>query len=209
MDVYDMNGNCIFRQISNLLPREETLLTSPDTGATLRKVKSLWVIRQSVDHPFPEDPEFQLVQQTAQRHTRRELQLMAMNERPLWRCLSAEEIPPGQVLLPLAKRIGDSIGCQQETVLRRLADYRAFRMEQTPLVERLAHVTKDTALDQLGFSVRTYHCLARSRLQTVAELLALTDGDIARLYHSNDSILAEINLYRHTLTQLLQQAGTI
>lgn len=212
VDVYDINGNCIFRQISNLLPREETLLTPPDTGAPLRKVKSLWVIRQSVDHPFPEDPDFQLVQENARRYTRRELQqspsdslqLAAMDEQPVWSCLPPEATPPQEVLFPLAAAIGASIGCATETVLQRLADYRSFRLEQMPLRDRLTHVTADTALDQLGFSVRAYHCLARRRLQTVADLLSMTSDDIAQLHHSTDSILAEINLFHHTLTELLQ-----
>lgn len=203
MDVYDINGNCIFSQISDLFPREESLLTPADSGIPLRKVKSLWVIRQDVDHPFPEDPEFQLVQETARRYTCRELQLTGMDACPQWSCLPVEKAPPEEVLSPLAERIGEAIGCHPETVLSRLADYRAFRMERTPLSVRLAHVTLDTPLDQLGFSVRAYHCLARRRLQTVADLLSLTADDIARLQHSTDSIITEIRSVHSALTKLL------
>ena len=73
-----------------------------------------------------------------------------------------------------------------------------------PLSVRLSHVTPETPLDQLGFSVRAYHCLARRRLQTAADLLRLTDDDIAQLYHSTDSIIDEIRSVHTAIAQRLQ-----
>ena len=202
MDVYDINGNCILRQISDFYPREQSLLTAADSGMAHRTVKSLWVIRQSVDHPFPEDPEFQLVAQTRHRYTRRQLGIT--QDCPVWSCLPDGSAPPAEALLPLAQRIGEAIGHPCETVLQRLADYRAFRRECMPLSVRLSHVTPETPLDQLGFSVRAYHCLARRRLQTAADLLRLTDDDIAQLYHSTDSIIDEIRSVHSAIAQRLQ-----
>lgn len=194
MDVYDLRGNCIFRQIGNLLPREETLLTPPLSGSPVRKVKSLWVIHQSIEHPFPEDPEFQLVREEPRRYTLKQLHLGAMEDCPAWNHCPSDKVPPREVLFPMAAVIGKTVGYSANEVLERLSDYRAFRMEKTPLSVRLRHITAETPLDKLGLSIRAHHCLIRSGLQTVRDLMKLSEEAIQKLQRSTPEIRQEILL---------------
>lgn len=192
LDVYDMRGNCIFRQIGSLHPREETLLTSDNGTSSLRKLKSLWVVQQTLDHPFPEDPDFQLVQEVPQRYTRKALYGLGFAESPLWTHCPREETPPRALLIPMAAMIGQRIGCSAEEVLNRLPDYQSFRLERFPLSQRLQAVTKDTPLCKLGLSIRTHHCLVRNGLETVADVLALSEEAIGMLRRSTPEILQEL-----------------
>lgn len=211
VDVYDLNGNCIFRQISKLFPREETLSSPADGAEPVRKVKSLWVIRQTLDHPFPDDPDFQLVQEQPTWYSLKELrhpaaldlQLSPMEDRILWKHLPAEQLRSLDLLIGMADTIGHAIDCSSRKVLARLSDYRAFQRERTPLSVRLAKVTSDTPVDQLGFSVRTHHCLVRSGIQTAGELVTLSDDALLRLRRSTHEILCEIREVRSALVQLL------
>lgn len=209
MDVYDWNGTCIFRQIGNLLPREETVLTPAVSGHPLRSVKSLWVVRQTIDHPFPENPDFQLVREQPQRYTLKalrcpdydDLRPAAMEDRPVWLYCREDQVPPDDALYPLAATIGERIGCYAEKVISRLPDYRVFRRERMPLSVRLANVTAHTPLNQLGFSIRAHHCLVRSGLQTAADVMNLTQEAIDRLPRSTQEIAQEITAVRNALAE--------
>lgn len=201
LDVFDMSGNCIFRQIGSLHPREETLLTPISAASPQRKLKSLWVVRQDIDHPFPEDPEFQLVREVPRRYTRKELLGLGFSEGVPWRHCPKGETPPPEALLPLAAAIGQQAGRSAQEVLSRLDDYRRFRQERIPPAQRLQTVTKDTPVDKLGLSIRAHHCLVRNGLQTVADVLVLSEEAATRLRRCTPEILQEIMLLRKYLQQ--------
>lgn len=211
LDVFDGNGNCIFREISNLYPKEESRQTPANAIGAVEKVKSLWVICQTVDHPFPEDPDFQLVQEDSHPYLVKELrhpafrsiQLAAMEDTPSWRYCTMEETPPWDILSSMAATVGATIGCSEQEVLSRLTDYRAFRLERTPLSVRLANVTDDTPLDKLGFSIRAHHCLVRSGLQTAGDVMALSEEALSRLRRSTDDIIHEIRAFRSALAETI------
>lgn len=210
MDVYDRRGNCIFRQIGSLRPREETILTPAGSEASVRKVKSLWVIRQSIDHPFPEDPDFQLVRDELRRYTCKELRangtdglkLAALEDHSDWQYRSAEETPPQDALMPLAVVIAQKAGCSATDVLGRLSDYRSFRLERMPWELRLQKITGTTPLDKLGLSIRAHHCLVRSGLQNASDLNALSEEALSRLRRATPEILQEITLLKSQLKEL-------
>ena len=211
MDVFDWKGNCIFRQISNLYPREQIRRTAANTAETVEKVKSLWVVCQNVDRPFPEDPDFQLIQEDASAYTVKELrkpvfssiQLSAMEDRPTWQYCPPEETPPGDTLASLAATVGTAMGCSAQQILSRLGDYRTFRQQMIPLSHRLAHVTADTPLNKLDFSVRAHHCLVRSGVQTAGDVAALTEQDLSGLRRSTHEILQEIRAVQKALAEFI------
>lgn len=198
VDVYDLSGRCIFEQISRLRPREETVLTPADGGPSVKKIKSLWVIRQSIDRPFPEDPEFQLAINEAKRYSLKELHCVGTD----WCHCPLEEgssLPFGTELLSPAAFIAQSLDCTEEAVLKRLPDYRIFRRERTPLT----NIRPDTPLDKLGLNIRVHHCLVGSGLRTVADVAALSEEALLRLRHATPEIRQQISLLKAQLTALI------
>ena len=198
VDVYDLSGRCVFEQISSLRPREETVLTPADGGPSVKKIKSLWVIRQSIDRPFPEDPEFQLVQDEAKRYTLKELHCPGA----CWHHCPLEEgsaLPFGTEFLPLAALIAQFLDCAAEDIQERLPDYRAFRRERTPLT----NVRPDTPLDKLKLNIRVHHCLVGSGLRTVADVAFLSDDALLRLRHATPEIRQQISLLKAQLAALI------
>lgn len=200
LDVFDINGNCIFRDISNLYPKEESRRTPANGTGSVEIIKSLWVIHQAIDHPFPENPDFQLVQEEAHSYSVKALRhpesgslsLAAMEDTSSWRYYTAQETPPQDLLSALAPTVAAALGCSAQEVLARLTDYRAFCLERTPLSIRLAHVSNDTPLDKLGFGIRAHHCLVRRGLQTAADVMALSEEELSRLRRGTDEIIQEI-----------------
>lgn len=201
-DVYDLSGRCIFSQISSLRPREETVLTPADGGPSVKKIKSLWVIRQSIDRPFPEDPDFQLVLDEAKRYTLKELHCSGTD----WCHCPLEEgaaLSVGTDLLPLATVIAQSLDCSADDVLGRLSDYRAFRRERTPPALQLTNVRPDTPLDKLSLNIRIYHCLVGSGLRTAADVAGLSEAALLKLRHATPEIRQQISLLKEQLATLI------
>ena len=209
LDVFDLRGNCIFRGISGLCPREEALITSKpteDTSARFpreKKLRSIWVSRQFLEHPFPEMPEFEQLREDARRFTVKELNSpvshpdSSLRLAPMALDGSWEHIPlreaadiPDLLLSPMAEVIGGHIDASPEAVLRQLVRYEAFRRERRSLFQKT--MTPDTPLGELELESQTYQCLIRSGLRTLADVLALPEDPSPRLRRFTPEILRQI-----------------
>lgn len=182
MNVYDLQGNLIFRGISNLYPREHSLLS----GATpelprQKRLRSLWVSDQTIDHPFPENPEFLLTRDRFKRFSVKELssplpQEEALRVGILEQCTPScpNEVPRDvlkELLTPMAEAMSNHIPYSSEQILNRLRDYEAFQKERSGPQFLLREVTTQTPLNQLNLSSSALTCLLRNNLRCAGDLL--------------------------------------
>lgn len=204
MEVYDLMGHCIFRNISNVHPGEQALFNSKTLDQPQQKrLRSLWVTQQTIDQPFPEDPEFMIPKNETKRYTRKELsghlseELQTGGLDAKVRYTYRQDIPAEQLkelLFPMAEAIASAIDSSASEIISRLEDYEAFQRERSGNRFYLQGVTSDTTLDKVGLTMPTYTCLIRSGLRTL--------GDLQRphkLRNSTPKILAEIDLLKQHL----------
>ena len=215
-DVYDLNGNLIFRDIADVYPREEMWVTpkrvTESTAALLcreKQVRSIWVSRQEPEQPFPGAPELQSILDQCRHYSVRslsrpseedELRLKELDNAAPWAwdvgCVSADRAikrsPRSfrELLAPAAEVIGSHIGLSSKAVLDRLGDYSEFYRERTRIpVEAL---TPDTGLQSLGLTAQAYNCLIRSGMTTVRDLLAFWEERLPLLRRSTPQAIREI-----------------
>ena len=64
----------------------------------------------------------------------------------------------------------------------------------------------DTMIEDLDFSVRTYNCLKRANINTVADLLAKTEEDMMKVRNMGKKSLEEVVLKLDEMGLSLAQA---
>ena len=68
------------------------------------------------------------------------------------------------------------------------------------------HYMVDTMIEDLDFSVRTYNCLKRANINTVADLLAKTEEDMMKVRNMGKKSLEEVVLKLDEMGLSLAQA---
>lgn len=204
-DVYDLQGNLIFREIADVYPREEVWVTPPrspeSVGALLTKqkqVRSFWVSRREAAHPFPDAPELQSILEQSKHYSVRSLTQEQNHPPMVWdvdgiladRAIQKSPQIFRELLQPLATTIGNHIGATPEEVLDRLRDYRDFYRQRTQLpMEKLR---PEMPLTALALTAQAYNCLVRNGVTTLGELLELSASRLSNLWRSTPEATREI-----------------
>ena len=225
-DAYDLQGNLIFEQIQDLYPREESLTTplaDTENGdpllPTQKRVRSIWVSRQALYLPFPDEPLIQHTNPQGKRYTIRELSAPLKEADTLrknrlcshehWvadphnlqaaQYLQEEPAVMADFLEPMAQVIGKHFGHSPETILESLPIYAEFVLERSPERRIPAHITLNSPLSELDLKVRPYTVLTRSGITTVRELLALPEEDIPKLRRTTPNVSENVILLQRLL----------
>lgn len=215
-DVYDLKGNLIFRDITDIYSREEMWVTpkriTESTAALLsreKQVRSIWVSRQEPEQPFPGAPELQSILDRCVHYSLRRLSGQVAED-GLWLHSLDNAVPwvwdvgsiladgtmkkspriLGELLMPPAEVIGSHIGCPAEAVLDRLGDYSEFFRERNEI--RLDDLTPETGLQSLGLTAQACNCLVRNGIITVGDLLAFREDRLPLLRRSTPQAIREI-----------------
>lgn len=231
MDVFDLDGNCIFERIANLYPHEESLIT-PRVMAeadnpflpTQKDVRGIWVSTLAYESPFPEDPQFQILGDKTQSYTVHELyanqgstatslRKNAVKNTSLWtrdfrhyqteHHLSALPEKLWTILNPMICQISAHTEYSPEEIIQRLPDYADFKWERTPIRFDVENVTPDTGLDEFDLKLRTYNCLKRAGVLTAKEILELPDEVISGLKGATPKVIREITALKKYLLRAI------
>lgn len=69
-----------------------------------------------------------------------------------------------------------------------------FEINACPMCGRDLRRPKPTPIDELDFSVRTFNCLKRARIDTVEQLCAMTEAELRDLRNVNERCINEIKM---------------
>lgn len=219
MDVFDMDGHCIFSRIASLYPAEQQLITRPaytDTGdlpiPSLKEVKTVWVGTQKLERPSPEELDLEMISDDFRKYTVRQLrsapdsdslQLHAVQNTTPWKwdpCsfraeMALSDIDPKlkEILYPMVSVISEGIHRTSVEILQRLPDYRNFIEERAAEEKTDPDITLDSELNLFEMSVRCYNVLRRAGIRTVGHLLNLTDDALMKIRGINPKVAREVD----------------
>src|SRR6185369_2640878 len=98
-------------------------------------------------------------------------------------------IPPGEALAQAAQILDRYVrlffDVSQERVARPLEDTGGFARRAEPKAP-------DARIEELDFSVRTYNCLKKANIQTIADLVKTTEDDLMNIRNFGRKSLVEV-----------------